>query len=332
MPLFLDGEVSGGAVTLFAEVIAVALETGPAAGRRRIGWSRAVVHLPAVLASAALLLVAAGPYSAQTLAVWLIGGLFAVSRIWERLTLRWWGFRPLDSLQRMQLRPVAAAALVQAGIGREDVDWYVLRSGEPNAFAAGRRAVAVTTGLLDEFGSHRLSEPMVRGILIHELGHHATSTDRCGLAMQWLAAPWRVSSRFVGGVCVTIAGHRQPPRLLALVVVASVVIAVVQARGRDDWVTVAALCALAACAVGLPMLDAALARRAEWAADRFAAAVGAGYELTCALTTLDGRGGHRRPRLLDRVLAKHPDPAERIAALLSPSAGHAGHAPRLAGS
>lgn len=307
--------MSGGAVTLIAEVIAVALETGPSTRTRGIGRARLAVQLPAVLASAALLLVAAGPYSKLVLAAWLLGGLWAMSRAGERVTLRWRGFRTLNPLQQTRLEPVAAAAVSQAGMGQDDIDWYVLRSAEPNAFAAGRRAVAVSTGLLDEFGSGRLSEPMVRGILIHELGHHATSATRYALAVQWLAAPWRVSSRFVVGVCVAIAGRRQPPRLLALVVVAAVVVAVVQAAQRGDWGTASALCILIGCVVGVPLLDAAVERQGEWAADRFATDSGAGYELACALTVLNRAGAHRSTRMLDRLLEKHPDPGKRIAAL-----------------
>lgn len=136
--------------------------------------------------------------------------------------------------------------------------------------------------------------------------------------MQWLAAPWRVWSRFVLGVCVGFAGRRQPVRLLALVVAAGVVIAVVQAVQRGDRVTAAALCVLTVCVIAVPVLEAAVARRGEWAADGFAAAAGAGYELACALVTLHGQGGHQRPSLLDRVLARHPEPDERIAALLTP--------------
>lgn len=294
----------------------MAVDTGVATRRPGIGRARLAVQLPAVLASAGLLVVAAGPFSIWVLAGWLLCGLCAMSRAGERLTLRWRGFRPLNPLQRRQLKAVAAAAVGQADMEQADIDWYVLHGGEPNAFAAGRRAVAVSTGLLGEFGSGRLSEPMIRGILIHELGHHASST-RYALAVQWLAVPWRVWSRFVVGVCVAIAGRRQHPRLLALVIASAVVIAVMQAGQRGDWGTAAVLCVLAACVITVPLLDAAVARRGEWAADRFAAAAGAGYELACALTVLNGGGGHSRQPLLDRLLDKHPDPAERITALLT---------------
>jgi STE24 endopeptidase len=312
--------VSGGAVTLAAEVIAMAFHTGNRASgaSRGIGRASLAVQLPAVLAGAGVLVVAAGPYSAVALAAWLLSGLVAMTRAGERVMLRCRGFRSLTSLQRMRLQPVAAAALATSGMRQGDIDWYVLFGAEANAFAAGRCAVAVSTGLLADLGSGRLSEPMVRAVLVHELGHHATSATRYALAVQWLAAPWRVWSRFVVGVCVAIAGRRQPPGLLALVVAAAVLVAVVQAVQRADWVTASALCVLTACAVTVPLVDAAVSRRGEWAADRFAVSAGAGYQLACALTALYDGGGHHRMRLLDRLLARHPEADERIAALLAP--------------
>ncbi len=297
----------------------MAVETVTAPRRRAIGRARFLAQLPSVVAGAGVLAVAAGPYSVWVLAVWVAGGVASASRTGERLTLRFRGFRPLNPSQRLQLQSVAAAALVQARFGHGDVDWYVLHRRDPNAFAAGRRAVAVSIGLLGELASGRLSEAMVRAIVVHELGHHATSATRYSLMVQWLAAPWRVWSHFILGVCVGFAGRRQPARLLALVVAAGVVIAVVQAVQRGDWVTAVALSVLTVCVIAVPVLEAAVARRGEWAADWFAAAAGVGYELACALMTLHGQGGHRRPSLVDRVLARHPEPDARIAALLIPA-------------
>lgn len=298
----------------------MAVKTFKAPRRRGLGRTRLLVQLPSVVAGAALLVVAAGPWAMWALVVWLLGGLATASRAGERLTLRGRGFRPLNGLQRMQLQPVAAAALAQTGMVPGEIDWYVLHSRDPNAFAAGRRAVAVSTGLLGEHSSGRLSDAMVRAVVVHELGHHATSATRYALAVQWLAAPWRIWSRFVLGVCVGFAGRRQPARLLALVVAAGVVIAVVQAVQRGDVVTAAVLCVVTSCLLAVPVLEAALSRRGEWAADRFAAQAGAGYELARALETLHGQGGvHRRPTLVDRVLARHPEPDERITALLMPA-------------
>jgi Zn-dependent protease with chaperone function len=147
----------------------MAVETVTTQRRRAIGRARFLVQLPSVVAGAGVLAEAAGPYSVWALAVWVLGGLASASRTGERLTLRFRGFRPLNPLQRLQLQPVAAAALVQARLGRDDVDWYVLPGRDPNAFAAGRRAVAVSTGLLGELASGRLSEPMVRAIVVHDL-------------------------------------------------------------------------------------------------------------------------------------------------------------------
>src|SRR4051794_40413817 len=85
---------SGGAATLLGEVIAVAAADA-AVRTRGVGRASVAVQLPAVLASAGLLLVAAGPYSTWALATWLLGGVGAARRAGERLALRWRGFRPL---------------------------------------------------------------------------------------------------------------------------------------------------------------------------------------------------------------------------------------------
>lgn len=70
----------------------------------------------------------------------------------------------------------------------------------------------------------------------------------------------------------------------------------------------------------MPLLEATVSRRAEWAADRLAADAGAGYDLACALIVFGNAGTHRRERLLYGLLNMHPESAERIAALLAASA------------
>jgi Zn-dependent protease with chaperone function len=130
----------------------------------------------------------------------------------------------------------------------------------------------------------------------------------------WLALPWRLASRLVIGIGLATIGRRQPLRLLAVVVLAGVVVAVVQAVQQPQWAVVAVLSAIAVSAVVCPLVDAAVSRRSEYAADRYAAGVGLGPQLAAALQVLD-EGQRRRPRLMARLLGRHPSVARRIAVL-----------------
>ena len=128
----------------------MAFQTGTrAAGTSRgIGWASLAVQLPAVLASAGVLVVAAGPSSVLALVAWLLGGVVAMTWTGERVLLRCRGFRSLSSLQRTRLQPASADALAASGMRQRDIEWYVPPGADANAFAAGRRAVAVSTGCL----------------------------------------------------------------------------------------------------------------------------------------------------------------------------------------
>jgi STE24 endopeptidase len=83
---------------------------------------------------------------------------------------------------------------------------------------------------------------------------------------------------------------------------------------QRQWAVAAVLCAAAVGAVVCPLLDAAVSRRSEYAADRYAAEVGLGPQLAATLQVLDG-GQRPRPRLVGRLLKRHPSAAWRIAVL-----------------
>jgi Zn-dependent protease with chaperone function len=130
----------------------------------------------------------------------------------------------------------------------------------------------------------------------------------------WLALPWRFASRLVIGIGLATVGRRQPLRLLAVVVVTGVVIAVVQAVQQRQWAVAAVLSAVAVCTVVCPLVDAAVSRRSEYAADRYASGAGLGPQLAAALRVLEG-GHRRRPGMVARLLSRHPSVARRIAVL-----------------
>ena len=151
-------------------------------------------------------------------------------------------------------------------------------------------------------------------ILTHELGHHATRATKFALVTMWLALPWRFASRLVIGIGLATVGRRQPLRLLALVALAGVVVAVVQAVQQRQWAVAVVLSAVAVCAVVCPLADAAVSRRSEYAADRYAADVGVRPQLAGALQVLVGKQ-RRRAGLVARLLSRHPEMGRRIEAL-----------------
>lgn len=290
---------------------------GSARSRRRGGW-RTVVALPAVVGSTLLMLVLlgwAGRWEPLLMLAWLASGAAVFTGVGERAAVRAdCGFRPLSARQQVVLGPPWLAVLDRCSVPADSVTLYVQRSREPNAYAVGGRSVAVTTGVAAGFLAKTLTEADLSALLAHELGHHAHGAIRFSLVTMWLAAPWRIASRLVLGLALRLSG-REPGRLLAAVVAATVVVAVVQAVQRHQLLIAGVLAALALCGVVCRLADAALSRRDELAADRFAAQAGYGAALTGALHRLDVGQQHQGRPLLERALARHPPVETRLDAL-----------------
>ena len=294
--------------------------------RRGYGVARLLVATPAMVGSLLLLLVLcswAGQWEALLLLAWLASAAAVFTPVGERAAVRWaCGFVRPSARQRAQLEPAWHRVLGRCGVNPGDVDLYLQRSRAVNAFTAGGRSVALTTGAQAEFVKPHLvqhHEPpantaRVEALLAHELGHWAGNGTRIGLVTAWLAAPWRFVSRLFLALGLAFA-HRQPRRLLALLVVAVVGVAVVQAIQHGQHAVAALLICLAVAGVACPLADAALSRREEYAADRYAADAGYGPDLAAALVNLDAGSEHRRPGLLDRLTARHPSVAQRLDAL-----------------
>lgn len=64
----------------------------------------------------------------------------------------------------------------------------------PNAYATGRRSVAVTSRVVEDRGAGRLSEEQLVALLVHELGHAVTGAAGPLLFLAWLGAPWRAAA------------------------------------------------------------------------------------------------------------------------------------------
>jgi len=154
-----------------------------------------------------------------------------------------------------------------------------------------------------------------------ELGHHATRATRFALVTVWLAAPWRMAVRLVLGLCLALVGGLRAPLTTAVVAIVTVAMAVAQSVQAGDLLSAGLLAGVAVAAVAAPLVDAAVSRRSELAADRYAAAVGLGRELAGALAAIDTS---RAPRgWMRRLLDRHPPTSRRLDVLSGWSAGGA---------
>ena len=224
------------------------------------------------------------------------------------------------------------------GTAAGDVELYVQTARAPNAYAAGGRSIAVTSRVVEDYESGRLPENQLVAVLVHELGHHATGATRPMLLVSWLAAPWRVARNLLIDLASILAGRRsRRGALIALVV--GLVVAATRALHQGQWMLGGVLVFLGLAVVLCPLADAAISRRAEFAADRFAADHGLALELAAALHALDD--GQRAARgWSQRLLASHPTSEQRIHALLAATAappsegdsGMSGFRPRRPGS
>lgn len=290
----------------------------PRSGGHLGAW-RALAAVPAIIGSLLLLLVlfgGLGPWEGVVLLGWLASGAMLMSRFGERLAVRAGArFRRPTKTQATLLKPVWRSALGRCGLDPADVDLYVQHGSAPNAYATGRRSIAITTGALAEFHARRLDEESLVAVVVHELGHLAARSTQFVPLTMWLAAPWRFGSRLVIGIAMATVGRRQPKRLLAGVVTAGVVIAVAHSVQRQQWGAVSVLCALALCAVACPLADAAVSRHSEYAADRFAARHGLGPQLVTALLAMDRAAPAQSDGWTKRVLSGHPSLEPRLRSL-----------------
>jgi STE24 endopeptidase len=153
--------------------ISVSLQAG--ASPRHAGhfgaW-RALTAVPAMIGSLLLLLVLfgwMGEWEGAVLLRWIGSGAAVCSRVGERVAVRVGaGFRRPTKAHVALLSPAWTAALARAGLTASEVDLYVQLRREPNAFAAGGRSVAVTTGVLAKFRARRLGEEYLVAILTHD--------------------------------------------------------------------------------------------------------------------------------------------------------------------
>jgi STE24 endopeptidase len=263
---------------------------------------------------------ALGQWTGLALLCWAACGAVMITRVGERIAVRAaCRFRSPSPVQAAALQRPWAATLRMTGTAGGDVELYVQTTQMANAYAAGGRSVAVTSRVLEDHRAGRLPEDQLVAVLVHELGHHATGAARPMLLVSFLAAPWRVAASLLTGLASILAG-RQPRRGVAIVVVAGLAVAVTRALLHGQWLVGGVLAFLGLAAVLCPLADAAVSRRSEFAADRFAADHGLALDLAAALSAIDDAQGS--PGWPERLLASHPTTSRRIHALLAAEAAH----------
>jgi STE24 endopeptidase len=284
------------------------------------GFWRIVAAAPAVLGSLLLMLasVPLGPWAALLPLLWVVSAAVLLTRAGERIAVRGaYRFRRPSPAQAVALQPAWATALRVTGTAAGDVELYVQAARVPNAYAAGGRSVAVTSRAVEDYKSGRLSENQLVAVLVHELGHHASGATRPMLLVSWLAAPWRVARNLLIALASVLSG-RQGQRGATVAVVVGLAVAVTRTLHQGQWMVGGVLVFLGLAVVLCPLADAAISRRAEFAADRFAADHGLASELAAALRALDD--GPAARGWLQRLLASPPTSDQRIRALLAATA------------
>jgi Zn-dependent protease with chaperone function len=248
---------------------------------------------PAVLLSAMLVTIVLSWLAAYTpvaVAAWLLGGpLLLRQRRVERFAVRALCHfrapigREADSVGWLKGRSERLGA-ARAG----PFDWYVLDDAQPNAYATGRRSIAVTTGLLRRLYAGHLNEDEMLVVALHEIGHHRTGGLRYGLAVWWLTWPWQTVHRLAFGL-----GRRLPfpgaGELLMPIVLAIAIWQVANGGGPTERVVweIIVLVAIGLAIYVRPLIDAAIGHAAERAADAYVAALEAGQALDSARQRLD---------------------------------------------
>jgi Zn-dependent protease with chaperone function len=252
-----------------------------------LGTWRALAALPSMIGGLLLLVFVfggAGRWEGPVLLSWLAAGLLALSTSGERVAVRVvCRFRHLSTLEHAHIEPTLIAVLEACGL--DDVDLYVSNERGVNAYAAGRRSIAVTRLVLDRHRDGELSDDVLAGLLSHEAGHLVTHSVRWSLIVAWFAMPWRLAYRVGGRIAAPLVA-RQPRALLALVVLTAFIIAISQAVQHGEWASAAVLSTLAFCPVISPVADAAISRASEHGADRYAAQIGYRRALALALRTM----------------------------------------------
>lgn len=281
---------------------------GPRRGHYHYGAWRVLCAIPAVLASGCLVTILCsglGRWTVPAVAGWLLAGPLLLVGPVERAAVRaCFRFRAPIGAECGWLDWLRAETEQRCDAGAGRFDWYVRDDPELAAAAAGRRSIVVTTGLLRLLSDDALTRGQAVAVLLHEVGHHLTGGTRYGLVECWPTWPWQTIYRMTMRLGRLLPGAGAALVFLPVVFVAAVVNVTRQPAPPGQVVPVLGLLLVLALAVFVhPVVDAALSRAGEHAADRYAHRLGAGADLAAALQLIAGPGPARGRR---RLRAGHP--------------------------
>ena len=286
---------------------------GAAKNGRRLGdwssWSAALLLLlllPASVMCCALLLLPLrliwDDVNWMIVVYFAVGALLLIPGV-DHVFWRWHarGTREPDADERIRLKQAWSEVMRRSG--RTDGNSYrllVIDTDNVNAMAGGARHVFVTTAALDV-----LDDDVLPGVLAHELGHHV-GLHPIVLALEiWFMQPilWALNAAVgLSNVFASIAeGFSGIVRIIATLItlafraLAGVLMAV-------SWIAFTVL--------------RFTGRGAEYRADRFAAEIGLGAELSVlleALARLEDEGAISHDRsLVDVISSTHPPAVKRL--------------------
>jgi Zn-dependent protease with chaperone function len=152
------------------------------------------------------------------------------------------------------------------------------------AYAAGRRSVAVSVGLLDAYVDGRLTEQQSVAVLCHELAHLEAGATRHAIVLGWLTLLWRLAATPFRTLVHAIQRHIPFARAGVILVPVVVVVAVVRLANHGAWLAVVALAGLGWAVWIQPRIEAAARRTSEYAADARTSEVGLGLGLAQVLS------------------------------------------------
>lgn len=167
----------------------------------------------------------------------------------DKLVLRMYGAQPLAESDAPDLFRMVRELTTRAGIPLPQL--YVISSDAPNAFATGRNpahaAVAVTTGIV-----RTLSPAELRGVIAHELGHVANRDTLISTIAATLAGVVMMVARMAYWGALFGGGRRD---------------------GDDDGGPLSALAMMILAPLAAMLIQMAISRSREFAADAFSAQV-----------------------------------------------------------
>lgn len=266
-------------------------------------------------------------------AIWPFGFAVVLSFVGAYIALLYWngpflikfqlGVQDLNEPQGNRLKPMTEDLAAKAGIAAPEL--AVAQLEELNAFAVGRKgrsAIILTTAVLREMRDAELN-----GILAHEVGHIRRNDSlwlnfflAFGSTAAWMARGPDFLLRLIDGFMarslprIASSWHRES--ILGLAVSAAVVLARLMI-----WISVFSIRIIFFVSDNIAQLAVqAQSREQEFLADRFAAQIGHGIELTQALEKIErlsepSAEADPLARLLGRMFSSHPPTSERLARL-----------------